>query len=103
MEIILLTGLILGLTSNFHCIGMCGPIAFVLPVERSSKSKLIFQTFLKPSNAILERKKSAKNHYLVPNELLEAFQTLKVIHYSENKVKTINNIEFYLASLIGRK
>jgi sulfite exporter TauE/SafE len=25
---------------------MCGPIAFVLPVDRSSKSKVIFQTFL---------------------------------------------------------
>lgn len=25
---------------------MCGPIAFVLPLDRSSKSKMIFQTFL---------------------------------------------------------
>ena len=40
------TALILGLAGSFHCIGMCGPIAFVLPVDRSSKSKLIFQTFL---------------------------------------------------------
>jgi sulfite exporter TauE/SafE len=40
------TALILGLTGSFHCIGMCGPIAFVLPVDRSSKIKLIFQTFL---------------------------------------------------------
>jgi len=36
MEIILLTGLILGLTSNFHCIGMCGPIALAIPVKRDS-------------------------------------------------------------------
>lgn len=40
------TALILGLAGSFHCIGMCGPIAFVLPVDRSSKSKLSFQTFL---------------------------------------------------------
>lgn len=40
------TALVLGLAGSFHCIGMCGPIAFVLPVDRSSKSKLIFQTFL---------------------------------------------------------
>ncbi|MBT8317817.1 MAG: sulfite exporter TauE/SafE family protein [Lutibacter sp.] len=40
------TALVLGLAGSFHCIGMCGPIAFVLPVDRSSKSKVIFQTFL---------------------------------------------------------
>jgi sulfite exporter TauE/SafE len=40
------TALILGLAGSFHCIGMCGPIAFVLPVDKLSKSKLSFQTFL---------------------------------------------------------
>ena len=40
------TALVLGLAGSFHCIGMCGPIAFVIPVDRSSKSKLIYQTFL---------------------------------------------------------
>ncbi|MFK5957406.1 MAG: sulfite exporter TauE/SafE family protein [Lutibacter sp.] len=40
------TALVLGLAGSFHCIGMCGPIAFVLPVDRSSKSKVFFQTFL---------------------------------------------------------
>jgi sulfite exporter TauE/SafE len=40
------TALILGLAGSFHCIGMCGPIAFVLPLDRSSKSKIIYQTFL---------------------------------------------------------
>ncbi|MFD0761991.1 sulfite exporter TauE/SafE family protein [Lutibacter aestuarii] len=40
------TALVLGLAGSFHCIGMCGPIAFVIPVDRSSKTKLIFQTFL---------------------------------------------------------
>ena len=31
---------------SFHCIGMCGPIAFALPVDRTNKPKIIFQTFL---------------------------------------------------------
>ena len=42
----LYTAFILGLLGSFHCIGMCGPIAFALPIDRSSKSKVIFQTFL---------------------------------------------------------
>jgi len=40
------TAFVLGLAGSFHCIGMCGPIAFVLPVNRSSKGKMVFQTFL---------------------------------------------------------
>jgi len=40
------TALVLGLAGSFHCIGMCGPIAFVLPVDRSSKSMLFIQVFL---------------------------------------------------------
>ncbi|WP_456424702.1 sulfite exporter TauE/SafE family protein [Lutibacter sp.] len=40
------TALVLGLAGSFHCIGMCGPIAFVLPVDRSSKSTLFIQVFL---------------------------------------------------------
>jgi len=36
MGTILLTGLLLGITSNLHCIGMCGPIAMAIPVNRSS-------------------------------------------------------------------
>lgn len=40
------TALILGLAGGFHCVGMCGPIAFIIPVNRSSTASLIFQTFL---------------------------------------------------------
>ncbi len=40
------TALLLGLAGSFHCIGMCGPIAFVIPVDRTSKPRLFFQTFL---------------------------------------------------------
>lgn len=32
----LLTSFLLGLASSFHCIGMCGPIAMALPLDRSS-------------------------------------------------------------------
>ena len=36
---------ILGLLGSFHCIGMCGPIAFLLPVDRSNSSKKVVQIF----------------------------------------------------------
>ncbi len=37
------SALILGLLGSFHCVGMCGPIAFLLPLDRKSNSKRIFQ------------------------------------------------------------
>ncbi len=42
----LVSAFILGLLGSFHCIGMCGPIAFVLPVDRSNNIKKFFQIFL---------------------------------------------------------
>ncbi|HSI69903.1 MAG TPA: sulfite exporter TauE/SafE family protein [Gillisia sp.] len=42
----LYTALLLGLLGSFHCVGMCGPIAFMLPVDRNNKLKKIFQIFL---------------------------------------------------------
>ncbi|NND51686.1 MAG: sulfite exporter TauE/SafE family protein [Flavobacteriaceae bacterium] len=39
----LYTALILGLLGSFHCIGMCGPIAFMLPVDRTNSYKKIAQ------------------------------------------------------------
>ena len=38
-----ISALIFGLLGSFHCIGMCGPIAFMLPVERTNKIKQFFQ------------------------------------------------------------
>ena len=35
--------LILGLLGSFHCVGMCGPIAFLLPLDRSNRTKRILQ------------------------------------------------------------
>lgn len=37
------SALILGLLGSFHCVGMCGPIAFLLPLDRKSKNKRFFQ------------------------------------------------------------
>lgn len=39
----LLSAFILGLLGSFHCIGMCGPIAFMLPVDRSNSLKKVSQ------------------------------------------------------------
>ncbi len=42
----LISALIFGLLGSFHCIGMCGPIAFILPVDRTNNFKRISQIFL---------------------------------------------------------
>lgn len=42
----LLSALIFGLLGSFHCVGMCGPIAFMLPVSRNSRWKKFYQIFL---------------------------------------------------------
>ena len=39
----LISALIFGLLGSFHCIGMCGPIAFMLPTDRSNSAKQVFQ------------------------------------------------------------
>lgn len=39
----LLSALALGLLGSFHCVGMCGPIAFMLPVDRTNSVKKISQ------------------------------------------------------------
>ncbi|MCA0153460.1 sulfite exporter TauE/SafE family protein [Winogradskyella vincentii] len=42
----LLSGLILGLLGSLHCVGMCGPIAFMLPVDRSNSFRKVGQISL---------------------------------------------------------
>lgn len=42
----LYTALLFGLISSFHCIGMCGPIAMMLPIDRSNQAKKVFQILL---------------------------------------------------------
>ncbi|WP_299053354.1 sulfite exporter TauE/SafE family protein [uncultured Polaribacter sp.] len=38
-----LSALLFGLLGSFHCVGMCGPIAFMLPIDRKNKTKGFFQ------------------------------------------------------------
>ncbi len=38
-----LSAIIFGLLGSFHCVGMCGPIAFMLPIDRKNKVKGILQ------------------------------------------------------------
>ena len=42
----LLSAIILGLMGSLHCVGMCGPIAFMLPVDRTNPYKKFGQLFL---------------------------------------------------------
>lgn len=39
----LYSGFILGLISSLHCIGMCGPIAMMLPLDHNNPSKKVVQ------------------------------------------------------------
>lgn len=39
----LVSALILGLLGSLHCVGMCGPIAFMLPVDRSNSYRKVSQ------------------------------------------------------------
>jgi uncharacterized protein len=39
----LYTAFIFGLISSFHCVGMCGPIAMMLPVDRTNETKKVTQ------------------------------------------------------------
>ena len=39
----LISAFVLGLLGSFHCVGMCGPIAFMLPVDRTNVYKKLSQ------------------------------------------------------------
>ncbi|MGJ5641186.1 sulfite exporter TauE/SafE family protein [Formosa sp. S-31] len=42
----LYSALLFGLLGSFHCVGMCGPIAFMLPVDRNNTFKKVSQIFI---------------------------------------------------------
>ena len=42
MQLLLITAISLGLASSFHCLGMCGPIALILPIGKRSKTGKVF-------------------------------------------------------------
>ncbi|WP_372756727.1 sulfite exporter TauE/SafE family protein [Mariniflexile sp.] len=39
----LISAFVLGILGSFHCVGMCGPIAFMLPVDRTNTLKKLIQ------------------------------------------------------------
>lgn len=45
-EITIFFGLILGLMTSFHCVGMCGPIALALPLSGDTKAKKLLGAVL---------------------------------------------------------
>ncbi|OIQ24126.1 sulfite exporter TauE/SafE family protein [Lacinutrix sp. MedPE-SW] len=49
----LYSALIFGLLGSFHCVGMCGPIAFLLPLDRKNKTNRILQLLSYHSGRIL--------------------------------------------------
>ncbi len=49
----LLTAILLGFMGSLHCIGMCGPIAFMLPVERNNPIKKFGQILLYHTGRLL--------------------------------------------------
>ncbi|MFA7445853.1 MAG: sulfite exporter TauE/SafE family protein [Flavobacteriaceae bacterium] len=49
----LLSAVILGLVSSLHCVGMCGPIALMLPVDRTNPTKKTIQIILYHTGRLL--------------------------------------------------
>ncbi|CAL2088907.1 DsbD_2 domain-containing protein [Tenacibaculum sp. 190524A05c] len=49
----LYTAFILGLLGSLHCLGMCGPIAFMLPLDRTNQVKQFFQLMSYHSGRLL--------------------------------------------------
>ncbi|MBC9798339.1 sulfite exporter TauE/SafE family protein [Sinomicrobium weinanense] len=39
----LLSAILLGMAGGFHCVGMCGPIAFMLPLDRGNPKNKLWQ------------------------------------------------------------
>jgi sulfite exporter TauE/SafE len=49
----MITAFILGLISSLHCMGMCGPIAIMLPLDRTNESKKVTQLLTYHSGRII--------------------------------------------------
>ncbi len=49
----LYSAFIFGILGSFHCVGMCGPIAFLLPVDRNNNFKKLLQILFYHSGRIL--------------------------------------------------
>lgn len=53
MTQVLLTSIVLGLISSFHCVGMCGPLALALPVTHQDKTSQVLSISLYNAGRIL--------------------------------------------------
>nr|WP_298793989.1 sulfite exporter TauE/SafE family protein [uncultured Allomuricauda sp.] len=49
----LVSAFILGFLGSLHCLGMCGPIAFMLPLDHQNNSKKLGQIFIYHSGRLL--------------------------------------------------
>ncbi len=49
----LLSAFIFGLVSSLHCIGMCGPIAMMLPVDQHNPAKKVIQILMYHSGRLM--------------------------------------------------
>ncbi|MGW9685191.1 sulfite exporter TauE/SafE family protein [Flagellimonas sp. 2504JD1-5] len=47
------SALILGFLGSLHCLGMCGPIAFMLPLDHENNTKKLIQVFIYHSGRLL--------------------------------------------------
>ena len=50
---LLISALLLGIISSFHCVGMCGPLALALPVAHLSRSKQLLSMVLYNSGRVI--------------------------------------------------
>jgi uncharacterized protein len=50
---LIISALLLGVISSFHCVGMCGPLALALPVSHLSRSKQLLSVALYNSGRII--------------------------------------------------
>ena len=50
---LLISALLLGVISSFHCVGMCGPLALALPVSHLTRSKQILSVVLYNSGRVI--------------------------------------------------
>jgi len=49
----LLSAMVLGFLGSLHCLGMCGPIAFLLPLDRDNRVKKAIQLFIYHTGRLL--------------------------------------------------
>ena len=75
----LASAFILGLLGSFHCVGMCGPIAFMPPVDRTNAYKKLSQIIIGVLMIVF---------VLIPQKTLNKYNFSKPIYKLISKVKS---------------